>query len=77
MKPRKRIKIKEADNGFIVECYIDGANMLVGSMPVKIEVVRDKKELNEFIGVFFSEKELTFIESNAIQEEEMQDEGEM
>jgi len=76
MKTRKRLKIKEADNGFIVECYREEQNVL-STMPLKIEVYQDKKSLQEFISAFFTDKDLSFIQSNALQEEEMQDEGEM
>ena len=73
MKPRKKIKIKEADNGFIVECYSDN---VLDAMPLKIKVFRDKKELTEYITMYFSSKELENINSTALQDEEMEDEGE-
>ena len=77
MKTRKRLKIKEADNGFIVECYANAANILYGAMPMKVKVFTGKKELEDFVSFYFSSKELDFIDSNALQEEELQDEGEM
>ena len=76
MKERKRLKIREADNGFIVECFIEDKNILAGAMPDKIEVFQDKKALQEFISAYFTGKELVGVQSNALQEEEMEDEGE-
>ena len=76
MKPRKRLKIREADNGFITECFLEKSNIL-SAMPEEIKVFKDKKELQEFISYYFTSKDLDFIQSNALQEEEMQDEGEM
>ena len=73
MKPRKKLKIKEADNGFIVECYADATNILTGSMPLKIKVFTGKKQLEEFVNFYFTSKELEFIPSNALQEEELRD----
>jgi len=74
---RKRLKVSEADNGFIAECYFDEDSNVLSGMPGKVKVFRDKKELQEFISAYFTGKGLEFIESNALQEEEMQDEGEM
>lgn len=73
---RKKIKVEEADNGFIVRCFMDESNVLASSMPIKVEVFTDKQALQEFISGYFSSKEIVGINSNALQEEEMQDQGE-
>lgn len=76
---RKKLKISEADNGFIVRAFGPrrvGKNALVLEDPL-VKVFPGRKELEEFIVLWFSDKDMDFTNSNALQEEMFQDEGEM